>query len=404
MGTADVARDRSDTDSERLRERRETDGASLASRVRAIDWTPWRESAKAVGITRLVFFVLGYAGVWLFATESTGPPEVSFLDMWKRWDAEHFISIAEHGYLGPNSDTNATAFFPLLPLAIRTLGWFGINYTLAGLLITAVSSIVAGAYLYRLAEEEIGEGSGRNAVIYLLLFPTAVFMIAPYTEPVFLAGAIPAFYYARNKRWLAVGIPAAVAVGARAAGIFLLVGLAIEFIRQRDYSMDSVLNALTGILMGGLPLLAYGVFLARAAGDPWHFLEAQRIGWGRELVGPVASFQNTWGTWNSSYFTNWMFAWRLEIISALLGATLVIWALLKKEWGYAAYMGLGLAALVTSSWYYSIPRMLLTWFPVILFLTAFTHGKDRRHEFALLALAPLAGLGVLLYTQNIWFF
>jgi Gpi18-like mannosyltransferase len=377
---------------------------ALAERIRAYDRTPWIEAVKIVLVTRVVFYVLAYVGAWLFSTGSTGPPTEGFLQMWTRWDAIHFTSIAEFGYRGPNSGTYSTAFFPLFPLLERAGSAFGLSTAAAGMVVSAVSGVVACAYLYRLAEEDIGEGAGRRAALYLNLFPTAVFLMAPYSEGLFLAGAIPAFYYARRSRWLAAGIPAAVAVGARVAGIFLLAGLVVEFIRKRDFSMDNMLNAMTAVLLGGLPILAYGVFLARATGNPFHFLESQRVGWGRAFVGPVASFTNTWNTWNSSYFTNWMFAWRLEIVAAIIGLAIILWALLKREWGYAAYMGLGLGALITSSWYYSIPRMLLTWFPFALFLAALTARDHRRHELALLALAPLAALGVLLYTRNIWFF
>ena len=378
--------------------------AALGEKARAIEWTPWIESIKVVVTTRLVFFVLAYAGSWLFATSTTGPPTDSFLETWTRWDAVHFQHIADFGYRGPRSDTHATAFFPLFPLLERTGSLIGLSAPAMGMVISAISSVVAGAYLWRLGEEELGEGAGRNALLYLLLFPTAVFLIAPYSEALFLAGAIPAFYYARNGRWLAVGLPAAVAVGARAAGVFLLAGLFVEFLRRREFSMDNVLNGLTALLMGGLPLLAYGVFLERVTGNALHFLVSQSAGWGRNFVGPVAAFQNTWNTWNASYFTNWMFAWRLEIVTAIAGAGLTAWALMKKEWGYAMYIGLALGVLITSSWYYSIPRVALTWFPVALFLAGATVGNPRRHELALLAMAPLAGLGVLLYTRNIWFF
>ena len=376
----------------------------VAAHIRDIDWVPWWESLKAVAITRTIFIVLAYFGSWMFSTDTTGPPKAGFLDLWTRWDALHFVNIAEHGYFGAQSASHSAAFFPLFPLLERALGVFGIELALAGMIVSAISTVVAGAYLYRLAEEELGEGLGRRATLYMCLFPTAVFLVAPYTEPLFLAGAIPAFYYARRGRWLVAGLPAAVAVGARAAGIFLLAGLLVEFLRQRKFTLDNTLNGITALLLGALPLLAYGVYLARAAGDPFQFLTAQSEGWGRNFVGPVAAFLNTWHTWNPSYFTNWMFAWRLEIVAALIGLALVIWALVKKEWAYATYMGLGLGALVTSSWYYSIPRMLLTWFPVMLFLVAFTKDSPRRHEIALLTLTPVACLGVLLYTRNIWFF
>ena len=123
--------------------------------------------------------------------------------------------VAEFGYTDPNTDPHSTVFFPLLPLLLRALHTVGLSYLVAGVIISTAASIVAGAYLFQLAEDEMGEGSGRRALLYMLLFPTAVFLIAPYSEALFLAGAIAAFYYARSGRWLLVALPGAVAVGAR---------------------------------------------------------------------------------------------------------------------------------------------------------------------------------------------
>ena len=156
--------------------------------------------------------------------------------------------------------------------------------------------------------------------------------------------------------------------------------------------------------LGSLPLLAYGAYLARTTGSPFSFIEAQRAGWYRTFTGPVDSFRATWETWNGSYTTNWLFAWRVEILAAGVGLLFLAWALKKKEWGYATYMGATLAALMTSSWYFSIPRILLTLFPMVLFLAEWSKDNPRRHENALMVLAPLAALGVLVFTQELWFF
>lgn len=378
--------------------------SSVESYLRSADRVATLEALRLVFVTHIVFFALAYAATWLLATETTGPSTLGFLEMWGRWDANQLVNIAQHGYFSSSSAPNSTAFFPLVPLAIRVLSWTGLPLVAAGLVLSAIGTTVACTYLYRLAETELGEGSGRRAALYLVVFPTAVFLIAPYSEPLFLAGAIAAFYYARRNRWLMVGPFAALAMGSRLAGVFLLFGLAVEFLRQRDFGIDRTMYALTSLLMGGLPLVAYAVYLNSVTGDPLKFLVAQKEGWGREYVGPVASFLNTWRTWEGDYFTNWMFAWRVEILAALIGLTIVIWALMKAEWGFAAYMGSGLAALITSAWYYSIPRMLLTWFPIMLFLSEYSKRREPRHEVVLLALAPFAGLGVILFTHNIWFF
>lgn len=384
--------------------RRRPSLAAVGSYLRSRDRDAVIEAVRIVVITHLVFFALAYAATWMLATDSSGPSTVGFLEMWRRWDANHLVNIAENGYFSPATYPNATAFFPLVPLAILVLSWTGLPMVAAGLVLSTIGSVVACTYLFKLAESELGPGSGRRAALYLCVFPTAVFLVAPYSEPVYLAGAIAAFYYARRDRWLMVGPFAALAMGSRLAGVFLLFGLLVEFLKQRDFTVDRMMNAATSLLMGGLPLVGYALYLNSVTGDPIRFLVSQKEGWGRDYVGPVASFLNTWRTWEGDYFTNWMFAWRVEILAALIGLAVVIWALVKAEWGFAAYMGAGLAALITSAWYYSIPRMLLTWFPMMLFLAEFSKRREPRHEGVLLALTPFAALGVILFTHNIWFF
>ena len=366
---------------------------------------PWLTSLRLGLLARLAFFITGIAASWMLLSSGAGAPQLGFEEMWRRWDAHHFLTIAEFGYTAPESDAHAAAFFPAFPLAVRPLLWLGLSPVIAGLLVSAVASIVAGAYLFRLAEEELGEGAGRRALLYITIFPTAVFLVAPYSEALFLAGAIPAFYYARRGRWHLVGLPAAVAMGARAAGVFLLIGLVFEFIRQREFRFERVANAAFSLTVGALPLLAFGAFLARAMGNPLMFLVHQKEGWGRTFVGPIASFWNTWNTWDvASYPTNWLLAWRIEILAAAVGIGVTLWALAKREWGYAAFMGSMLIVLMTSTWYYSIPRMLLSMFPIVLFLSEATRARQQMHEWLLLAFAPLATLGVVVFTQGGWFY
>jgi hypothetical protein len=357
-----------------------------------------------VAATRIGFFTLAYFASW-FLEPGRGAPETGLFGMWDRWDAHIFMRVAEGGYSGADTDPHSSAFFPALPLALRGLHAVGIPYLAAGLVIATVATVVATAYLYRLADEELGDDAGRRAALYLLLFPTAVFLIAPYSEPLFLAGAIPAFYYARRGRWGMVALPAALAMASRAAGLFLLFGLGWEFARKRDFGPKALVRAGAALGAALIPLVAYGAFLAHEKGDALHFFDDQRAGWGRTFVGPIESLQVTWrGMANSAELTNFRIAWAGEIVAAAVGIAFVVWALQKREWGYAAYMGVFLAALVTSSWYYSIPRMLLSLFPIPLFLAEATRRRPGRHETLVIAFCLLASFGVIAYTGGRWFY
>ena len=218
--------------------------------------------------------------------------------MWARWDALHFIDIARQGYTGLGIDPNQTAFFPFFPLLVRGVSSLGIDAVTAGLLITGAATVVAASYLYLLAGEDGDERRsvevGRLAVVYLIAFPTAVYLIAPYSEAVFLSGAIPAFYYARRSEWCKVGLPAALAVATRVSGVFLLIGLAIQFIAQGRYSRRDVLRFGAALAVAALPLLVYATYLGAAKDDPLDFLHAQSRGWDRSFTSPISALTATW--------------------------------------------------------------------------------------------------------------
>ncbi|HWC14024.1 MAG TPA: mannosyltransferase family protein [Actinomycetota bacterium] len=347
----------------------------------------------------------------MYLSSSPGPQAEGFLDIWSRWDADHFEVVARHGWVGPLAEpARPAAFFPLYPLAMRPLMWAGLPPIAAGMLISYLASIVACTFLIKLGDEEIEPGAGRRAAFYLLLFPTAVFLAAPYSEALFLAGTIPAFYLARRQRWLMASLPAAVAVATRAAGMFLLLGLAFEYVRQalRDkrWTGQRLRDAAICLAVGAVPLVLYGLYLWRVRGTPWQFLIDQEQGWGRDFpTAPWRAFMATWDTRSGlTYPANWIFAWRIEIVAALAGVMLTLWALIEKEWGYAAYMGSFMAVLLMSTWYFSVPRMLLSLFPAMLFLASGTTRARGRHELALVALAPVAAMGVIVYTRGAWFY
>lgn len=357
---------------------------------------PWvYEPLALVAALRVGYFLLAYA-----VQASLTPQPPGFFELWNRWDAGHFLRIADLGYSGPGAFPYATAFFPAYPLAIRGLAALGLPALGAALLLSFAGTAVACCFLYRLAEEDVGQGSGRRAVLYLLLFPTSVFLVAPYSEGLFLAGAVPAFYYARRARPLASGLCAALATGTRAAGIFLVAGLAAEHLRARTRWV----KAAAGLVLACLPIAAYALFLTLAKDDPLRFLTDQRLGWYREFTSPLQALRTTLDTWNSDLPFNWKVAFRIEVAAAAAGLAFTLWAAVRKEWGYALFMGLSMAALMTSTWYMSIPRILLSLFPITLLLARSTLGGTRRHELLLALLVPLSVAGVVVFTGGQWFF
>src|SRR5687768_4039024 len=88
-----------------------------SSEVTAGRWLPWRASAAIAITTRAAFVAVAILATW-FLADQEGTPGTGVFDMWRRWDAHHFLTIAEYGYTAPQSDAHAAAFFPLFPLTV----------------------------------------------------------------------------------------------------------------------------------------------------------------------------------------------------------------------------------------------------------------------------------------------
>nr|XP_033813315.1 GPI mannosyltransferase 2 [Geotrypetes seraphini] len=125
-----------------------------------------------------------------------------------RWDAEHFLFIAEHGYLYEHN----LAFFPVYPLCVRVAADL-VLWPLQGLLclrsclmfsavlLNAAFSTLAAAALYHLGCVVLQ--CRRTAFIASLLYcltPANVFMAAGYSESLFAFFAFSGLWQL-EKRW-----------------------------------------------------------------------------------------------------------------------------------------------------------------------------------------------------------
>lgn len=149
------------------------------------------------------------------------PEKNQWLAPWQRWDTLQYQAIAERGYL---SFENSLFVPPLYPFLMRNLGELLGNTLLAGLIISNLFGFAAIFAFYRLMIYEFGdEKRAYRAILYLLSFPTAFFIFAPYTESLFFLGALLNIYYLRREKWLLAGLWGAVAALARLPGALIVI-------------------------------------------------------------------------------------------------------------------------------------------------------------------------------------
>ncbi|MFB9965454.1 mannosyltransferase family protein [Sinosporangium siamense] len=311
--------------------------------------------------TRLVMIMITVVGVGAWA-KGEG---FDFLDRWRSWDAELFITIARFGYDGEPGrppDPGLPAFFPGMPLMLRLVSSVVPDWSLSGLLISLVAGAVAMVALARLAESEGPPGAGWRSVFALLVCPTAVFLFAGYSEALFLAFAVPAWLAARQRRWMWAGLLGAGASCVRITGLFLALALIVEFCTGGRAHPDRPVRQAAWLAVPFVPLVAYSVYQYTRTGDWLAWNRAQEAGWGRHLVWPWESFLTTWNAAMRDETFAWVF--RLELAAAIVGVALVVWLLAKRRWSELTYVGLQVGALLVSSYYLSIPRTALLWWPL----------------------------------------
>ncbi|NXK45701.1 PIGV mannosyltransferase, partial [Chauna torquata] len=144
-----------------------------------------------------------------------------------RWDAEHFLFIAEWGYLYEHN----CAFFPLYPLSLRAVAegvlWplrqplrLRSRLLLSAVLLNSLFSVLAAAALYKLGCVVLR--CRRAAFLAAHLFcisPANVFMAAAYSESMFAFLAFGAMWQLeKGQSWLS-GLLFSLASGVRANGL-----------------------------------------------------------------------------------------------------------------------------------------------------------------------------------------
>ena len=144
-----------------------------------------------------------------------------------RWDSNWYVDLASHGY---RHEAVEPAFFPLYPLLMRGVGEVTTSVVAAGVLISLAAFFASLVLLGRLTELELGPEAARRAIVLLAFFPTALFFSAVYTEALFLALELGAFYAARRGRWGWAGVLGALGSATRNTGALLMPALLVLYL------------------------------------------------------------------------------------------------------------------------------------------------------------------------------
>ena len=208
------------------------------------------------------------------------------LDGWARWDAAHYIAVAQFGYGDPASPSpnGGLGFFPVFPLLMRGLVELVRAEPTSGALavagwIIALTCFLGGVTLFaKLSGELLPAATARLATTLLIVSPFGLFFSAVYTESLFLLQGTAAALLARRERWWLAAIVAGTAAGTRLVGISIAAALLVAAWRARARLVE----------LAGIAVIGTSGF--------WGFL---LYTWWR-FDDPLAYFetQERWGGWS----------------------------------------------------------------------------------------------------------
>jgi Gpi18-like mannosyltransferase len=197
------------------------------------------------------------------------------LSPWLRWDTICYLIIAETGY---TIHPGLTVWPPFYPSLIRLFSFLFTPPLLAALVISSLATWLAFFLLYILITERHDEATAKNTLFLYTVYPLAFFLIAGYTESLFLALVVASLLLAPKKAWGWAGILAALATLTRFQGIALSVVLLWEGILQYREAQGLPGKEIFNVLFAAsLPVLTFGAFALYVhnglhAGWPWQTL------------------------------------------------------------------------------------------------------------------------------------
>jgi hypothetical protein len=144
-------------------------------------------------------------------------------------------------------------------------------------------------------------------------------------------------------------------------GLFLAVALIVEYVSAERRVRADVVALLAPAATAG----AFIVYLHHVLGDWLAWPHAESSVWGRHLTAPWTALHTTWQAATAAGQPgDFSVQFGADIATLALGLVLTGYVLARRRWAEATYVGLQVAALGTSSYYLSVGRATLLWWPL----------------------------------------
>lgn len=347
-------------------------------------------------ITRVAALVIGYFAVLTIGFGGQAPgfelsPDPAF-NLPARFDAGWYGGIAMDGYSfqGRFDRQQNVAFFPAFPMLMHLTGYPLGAFTpgiprerrmarllWGGMFVSLAAFAWAAVYLWRLARDTIGGDRATSAVALLASYPFAVFYSAPYTESLFLLGAVAAIYHFRRSELMKAAAWGLLVGLTRPNGCFLSIVLALLiFEKTRLSEIPKLLNlqiskSLAAASTPGVGMLIYSAYVKHLTGA-WFGWARLHESWGRSYSG-LAPLERAYGWITDEGLLHVVKNVPFDTLNSLgvIFALLMLWPVARRlGLAYAAFVLVNLVPPMLAGGVLSMGRLTATLFPLFLALAA----------------------------------
>jgi len=364
---------------------REQEGKRSARKQRM---HPMLQLVIYLALFRILLFALSYA---LSLGQGYAGGLMDRLGIWNQLgtDSQHYLNIAENGYVNTGDDRLLIVFLPLYPYLVRGLNFIVDNYLVSGLIVSNLCWVFAAYLFYELALMDTDKKGALRALKYLCILPASFLFSAPLSDSLFLLLSVACVYAVRKNIYPVAGIIGFLAAFTRIPGVLLFAPACFELVgtiirerpaqgKNRTWQLKMTGNALSLIFIPA-GLLLYFYVNYRVTGSATTFLTVQSEHWHQQLGWFFSTMGTVVNSATGSFSDNLQMLWGLwipNIVYLLASLGIVIAAQNKLRASNVAYFIAYYAVCMGATWLLSGPRYLTAAYPLALALGALTEKKS----------------------------
>lgn len=308
-----------------------------------------------------------------------------------KWDAHHYISIADHWYVSEDiynlspelfadKEYVLIAFYPLYPIIVKLFSFICPSITLSAYIVSNIFFVLSIAAMYKLIKIDYSQKTALTASLMLIFSPFGFFFSFAFTESLFLFLTVMFFIMLRKEKFVYAGLFGFLSALTKNFGLLLIIPYGvwvIELACQKHYNFYHILKK---IVPCALILAGFGVYLCinkSVSGEWFKFMTYQNEHWNQRISCPWENVVNhmKWFLGEHNVMANKWFIWFGDV-SAVCCAMGIYWAGRKKiPFVYSIYSLAYIFLTLTVSWLLSGPRYLLVNFPTYIALGKLSEEK-----------------------------